>query len=59
VEVVEGLKVIKFSGLTDKTNWIEAAKIAKAMGFDDTAIWIRKNPELCKQLVAADYMKLQ
>jgi len=58
-EVSEGLKAIKFSGLTDKMNWREAAKIAKAMGFDETATWIRKNPELYKQLVAEGYMRLE
>jgi len=58
-EVAEGLEAIKFNGLTDKMNWREAAKIAKAMGFDETATWVRKNPELYGQLVAKGYMRLE
>lgn len=56
-EIAEGLKAIKLSGLTDKANWRKAAKIVKAMGFDETATWTRKNPERYMQLVTEGYMK--
>jgi hypothetical protein len=56
-EVVDGLRAIRFSGLTDKMNR-EAAKIAMAMGFDKTASWIRKKPQLYQRLVVEGFMDL-
>ena len=57
-EVVDGLRAIRFSGLTDKMNYREAAKIAMAMGFDKTASWIRKKPQLYQRLVVEGFMDL-
>jgi len=58
-EVREGLRAIKFGGLTDKMNWREAAKMAMAMGFDKTASWIRKEPQLYQRLVSDGYMEFK
>jgi hypothetical protein len=58
VEVRDGLRIIRISGLTDKMNYRKAANIVGDMGFDKAASWIRKNPRLYQQLVERGFMNI-
>ena len=40
-EVLEGLEAVRLSGLTNMFDRVTVAEIAEAMGFDETAEWVR------------------
>ena len=45
-EVFEGLEAVRLSGLTNMLDRPAVAEIAEAMGYEDSACWVREHRDL-------------
>ena len=48
-EVLEGLEMVRLSGLTNMLDRPVVAEIAEQMGYEETAAWVRENRGLYAQ----------
>jgi hypothetical protein len=50
-DVFEGIEAVRQSGVTNMLDRSRVAELAEAMGFDESARWVREHRELYAQAV--------